>query len=97
MNLSGTWKVSVEIGPIWFKSLNLLRNRKVIEGNSGYNSLAFGIKWGRFTITQNAKEFIFTYSDRPIIDSVYVFGDQVIGFFYFNQKYVGWFKMTRIK
>jgi len=95
MNLSGTWKVSVKIGPIWFRLLNLLRNRKVIEGNSGYNS-TFGIKWGRFIITQDAEEFIFTYSDSPIIDSVYVIGDKVIGFFYLKKKYVGWFKMTRI-
>ena len=95
MDLTGTWKVSVEDGPRWFRALNLLRDRKIITCDTGYN-IARGFKWGRFTITRENDRFVFTYSGSPIVDSVYVLNDKLIGFFYLKGKYVGQFKMTRI-
>lgn len=94
MNLDGTWKVKVVSGPLWFRAMNLLRDGKVIDGDTGYN-IARGFKWGPFTITREGDRFVFTYSDSPIVDNVYVLKDELIGFFYLKGKYIGWFKMTR--
>ena len=37
MDLTGTWKVTVTKGPLWFRALNLLGDKKIIDKDIGYN------------------------------------------------------------
>jgi len=105
MNLNGTWRVKVLSGPLWFRAMNLIRDRKIIDGDSGYN-IACGVKWGRFTIQRRLQRLgrfnelkivLLKYKDQPIVDVVtYADENKLIGQFYRkNSKYVGDFEMVR--
>ena len=109
MNLNGIWKVKVTSGPLWFRSFNWFRDRKIINGKSGYN-VASGIKWGEFAISSieyldpldfdaiERKEIILTYIKQPIIDKIrFVDKDRLSGKFYFKENHIGNFDMMRIK
>ena len=98
--LSDTWLVRVISGPLWFRMLNLLRNRKVIYGDRGHN-VARKKKWGKFTITKEGDDIILKYKDLPIIDIInFLDKDKLSGEFYLmmgtgSKKYIGDFDMVR--
>ena len=96
MNLTGTWKVKVTSGPVWFRAMNLIGDKKIIDKNSGYN-VAAGIKWGKFQITQDGRQYILTYTEQPIVDRVKFVGGRLAGSFTLNDKYIGEFEMKEVK
>lgn len=96
--LDGTWKVKVTSGPKWFRGLNILRDKKYILDQSGCNYIA-GIAWGTFEIFFDVDklEYTFTYNKYPIVDILNPISDNVLsGKFYYKDKLIGDFKMTRI-
>lgn len=109
MNLNGTWKVEVTSGPLWFRSLNWLRDQKVIKDSSGYNIMA-GVKWGSFKISQDREKFVFTYTNGLIVDKVqmeatidmldlhlvrHINKNKLVGKFYWKGSHIGNFDMMR--
>lgn len=95
MRIDGTWRVKVTSGPLWFRALNLIRDKKIIKGNSGYN-VASGFTWGIFTVEYLNTEIVLTYTDQPIIDRARFVGkDELSGKFYWRNDYIGNFKMER--
>lgn len=97
MNLDGTWRVKVISGPLWFRALNLIRDRKIIRGSLGYN-IASGFTWGKFTISYRNTEIVLKYIEQPIIDKLRVVDkDKLSGKFFWKDNYVGDFEMTRRK
>jgi len=94
-NLAGTWDVKVISGPKWFKSFNLLKDRKIIISNYGYN-VTRGISWGGFNISRENEIIILTYIKWPIVDKLtWTNETELSGKFYFKNKYIGNFKMKR--
>lgn len=93
MDLNGIWRVKVTSGPLWFRAMNWLRDKKIIKGNSGHN-VASGIKWGRFTISEKGEEILLNYTRQPIVDKVRSVGEgRLSGKFYLKGNYIGTFDM----
>ena len=96
-NLNGEWKVKVVEGPLWFRCLNILRDKKVIEGDKGYNVIC-GKRWGEFEVMKcDAGTFLF-YNNNSILDIVkFIDKNKIAGKFYYKWGYIGDFTMIRIK
>ena len=92
--LDGTWEVKAKSGPWWFYLLNLVGDKKIISGASGYN-IAKHIKWGKFEI-RDSDGICLHYKNLPIVDKVkFVNNNDLLGKFFWRNKYVGDFIMTR--
>jgi len=78
--------------------MNLLRDKKVITGSTGYNVLRPGLIWGEFTITRDGAEIVLTYDKMPIVDRMIRVDDDdhLKGQFYLQDKFVGDFEMARV-
>ena len=94
MNLNGTWRVKVLSGPLWFRAMNLIRDRKVIDVNTGHN-IACGVRWGKFKITLANIGIVLIYDDQPITDILRPGKDGLTGKFYWEGRFVGDFEMVR--
>ena len=95
--LDGTWTVTTTSGPDWFSVIDMLGDKKVIKGDSGYN-LAKGIRWGDFTITKNEEVYTLTYEALPVVDRIWFTGpDKLVGVLYMYGDLIGSFKMERVK
>ena len=91
--LSEVWRIRLLT---WYGFL-LWRNKKIITGKDGYNKLFFGKRWGEFSISPDADNFLFSYKDMKIIDVVQVIeSDFLLGKFYYHDKFTCWFTMERI-
>ncbi len=96
-DLDGVWTVTTTSGPQWFEVIDLLGDRKVINGDFGFN-LAKGVRWGDFTITKIEEVYTLTYSALPVVDKVWFRGPDVLeGVLYMYGDFIGSFKMERIK
>lgn len=104
-DLTGTWKVTVTSGPAWFKSLNLVRDKKIITGAKGHNVAAGVWSWGSFVVIPIGEmvgvysnySYILRYTDLPIIDRVCAVDENKLsGRFYYGGKLVGTFVMDRV-
>lgn len=95
-NFSGIWKVTVTKGPLWFKSLNLLNDHKVISCDNGVNIIRT-VEWGSFKIKYYDHSIQFIYLDSPIIDEVTPISPNYLkGTFYLKDKLIGHFDLHRV-
>ena len=102
--LDGTWTVRALSGPQWFMAINLVDDRKIINGRSGYN-VAKGVPWGEFVVTEEdhvvEKIFVLTYVDGMTVDRVWFAGpgvlDKLEGQFFTFGELRGTFTMERVK
>ncbi|KKM77796.1 hypothetical protein LCGC14_1366500 [marine sediment metagenome] len=96
MNIDGTWKVIPLTG--WIRLL--IGNKKYITNDKGYNRL-FGIKWGRFKITEKDGKIIFTYDNGKVIDELEPVRDMLLGDYFSvkdgEKEFVGVFIMVKEK
>ena len=79
--------------------MNWLHDVKIIDCGSGYN-FARGKRWGYYEIRKGASKntWILDYTDLPIVDTIWASSnDLLFGAFCKKGKFVGYFKMERIK
>lgn len=95
-NIDGTWKVKVESGPLWFRGLNLLDDKKIIKNGKGYNKVWTGRTWGKFKVFKLGSLYVLKYTELPIVDNVWFDGENELkGRFNLKGEFVGEFRMIR--